>query len=71
MQSLTQLLLARAVMGTNARWLGQWPPSSQGITRKRCWRVRSLSTSGKPSEAGPPTPVTRGNRIIGEYVYLS
>lgn len=63
LQSLTQLLLARAVMGTNVRWRGQWSLSSQGITRRRCSRVRSLSTSGKPLEAGPPIPVTRGKRI--------
>lgn len=69
LQGLTQFLTARAVMGTSVRWHGLWSLSSRAITRKRCWRVRSLPTSGKPSEAGPPIPVTRGNRIREGYVY--
>lgn len=69
-QGLTQPLLARAVMVTSVRWRGRWSLSSRDITWKPCWRARSLPTSGKPSEAGPPIPATRGNRITGECVYL-
>ncbi|GAB1294795.1 Villin-like protein [Apodemus speciosus] len=58
-----------AVIGTSVRWRGRWSLTSQGITRKQCSRVRSLSTSGKPSEAGPPILVTTGNRTSGGYVY--
>ncbi|XP_077929772.1 villin-like protein isoform X5 [Halichoerus grypus] len=52
--------LERAAAVTSVRWRGWWSLPSLGRTRKRCWRVRSLPTSGRPWEAELPTPATRG-----------